>query len=283
MKNTIFAFTLTLFSLCLFAQTKDDNNKRNYINFGLEMFQAKDTHLHGFKKDGKVVIKPEYVYVEDFSPKGFARVRIPGPNNGYVQGLYPFYETLYLSNEGLDGFIDTLGNVIIPIEFGVVGLLDHSNIAEFTRGRLIDSKDGTGSGRSEKYGLINDKGEVVLEPTYDLIYPVTNPPPFLLFRATNFICDIDGKTTYKDFFLNAQGELLAPNGKYDFIDYLHEDSLLYVERQGMAGIINDRLEVVLPLEHEIIDMESTKKRLIEIYNAKKEVLNSLSQKENIVQ
>ncbi len=200
MKITIFTFMLTFFNLCLFAQTREDYNKRNYKHFGLEFFQEKDTHLYGFKKDGKVVIKPEYVYVEDFSPKGFARVRTPGHNDR----PYMFYQNLYVSNEGLDGFIDTLGNVVIPIEFGVIGQLGYYNVTEFTRGYETDDFRG----RSEKYGLINDKGEIILEPTYHHIAPVQDATLDTTFRAKNYIYDRDGFIVARVYFINAQGELL---------------------------------------------------------------------------
>ena len=265
MKRVILIFFCVSLCFSLFAQTRANLRKYHSGHFGLESFYDKETNLYGFKKSDRIVIEPKYIWVEQFSSKGFARVRTlrDGTNRDSI-----FQESMYILNPGLDGFIDTLGNVMIPIEFGVIGALDRSDIAEFTRGEIIDYKNGTGSGRSEKYGLINDKGEVVLEPTYDYIAPVTNTPPYLLFMSQNYICGKDIMHA-KEFFINSQGEVLAPNGKYDFMDYLGINGLFYVEKQGMAGVINDRLEVVLPLEHQITDREATKKRLLEICHAKK--------------
>ncbi len=283
MKTIILTLVFALFSFSVFSQIEYFRVDPPFGYFGFERYWDKEKSLYGYQKDGKVVIEPKYVYVGGFSSKGLARVR------KLRDKQYPYQEaySLYFDNEGLDGFIDTLGNVIIPIEFGVVGLLNHSNVAEFSRGKPITI--GRRDARTEKYGLINDKGEIILEPTYDFIVPHVSKFPFVLFRAHNFSYGENGEEMVENFFLDAQGEILAPNGKYDFMDYMDytyyvnymkKKGFYYVEKQGMAGVINDRLEVVLPLEYEITDREATKKLLFDIYHAKKKTLDSLSQEKD---
>ena len=286
MKTKLLTLVFALFSFSVFSQNDDVWVNPPIGCFGFERYWDEEKSLYGYQKDGKVVIDATYIWVEGFTSKGLARVR---KFRDETSRDSMSRASMYIFNPGLDGFIDTLGNVIVPIEFGIVGLLDHFSVAEFTRGKQIRYNNGTELGRSEKYGLINDKGEIVLEPMYDYIKPYVYSSGFIsdLFIADIFIYCEDGEKTVKTLWLTNKGEVLAPNGKYDFmesINHMENKCFFYVEKQGMAGIINDLLEVVLPLEYKVTDSETTKKRLVEIYYAKKKVVDSLSQeKEKIVQ
>ncbi len=79
---------------------------------GLIAFRDKDTELCGFAdKDGNIVIPATYTDAYDFSSSGIALVY--STEKHYPPENYPtfLYESYYR------GFIDTTGNVVIPLEF----------------------------------------------------------------------------------------------------------------------------------------------------------------------
>ena len=250
------------------------------VNFGLKHFYGDNGY--GYKRGDEIIIPSKYPYVEKFGPKGLARVRLNPKGSGYPAS--EVNQHIYKDNEGLDGFIDTLGNVIIPLEYGVIGELGYSDVAEFTKG--LNKTVGGETIRTEKYGLINDKGEVVLEPIYDLILPyyrynsnmLGKAPVIFMARNYNYAKDSSILGVKEQMLIDKKGNILSPNGKYDILipyekelssyftsDNPYDYEIFYVERDGKAGVLNRQLELVVPLEHVVSDRKTSQEDLLLLY------------------
>lgn len=111
---------------------------------------------------------------------------------------------------------------------------------------------------NEKWGVINSKGENVIEPTYGemIIIPNNKKDIFLCMYEVNYS---DG--TYKTKAINSNNEQLYT--AYNSIEALsnhdsnnniwYEDNVLKVEKDGLYGLINFDGNEILPCEYEKID------------------------------
>ena len=275
-------FILLFIAVNFIALAQNGSNIDREFNFGLELFLDTESGGYAYKRDGEIIIQGKYPYAEEFSPKGWARVRRNLKGASY--SVWDVEQFIYLCNEGLDGFIDTLGNVIIPLEYGIIGELGYSDVAEFTKG--LNKTVGRETIRTEKYGLINDKGEVVLEPIYDLIVPYYNYNSNMLgkepvlFRARNYHYAKDSSIlgVKERMLIDKKGNIISPNGKYDILipyekelssyftsDNPYDYEIFYVERDGKAGVLNRQLELVVPLEHVVSDRKTSQEDLLLLY------------------
>ena len=264
-------FTLSVVTVDTFAQNK---NSVKELNFDLEVFYDESVGAFGYMKNGDVVIPAKYGFTDGFTSKGLARVR------NQIKSVDCINQTnslnMYMFNEGVDGFIDTLGNLIIPIEFGTIGRLDQDAVAEFTKGlkkTVTDTVGNTAVIRTEKYGLINDKGGIMLKPTYDYISPYYMWEPGstkYIFKAVNYIYNSNGVIIDNvGFYLDGRGNVIAPMEKYDFFipygDHEIDIDTYYVEKSGKAGVLNNKFEVVIPLEYSVGNREDAQKALLKAY------------------
>ncbi|MFI3321495.1 MAG: WG repeat-containing protein [Rikenellaceae bacterium] len=137
-------------------------------HFDLEPFFDKASQLYGYKKDGKVVIDATYDFTQGFSKKGIARVtnKIPGSNVMISPLMMGGYLSMNLTsdNDGLNGFIDKSGKVVIPIKYSVLGLLELYKVVPFGIKKEVNGEQVV------KFGLINDSGDIVMDAKYDHIY-----------------------------------------------------------------------------------------------------------------
>lgn len=108
-----------------------------------------------------------------------------------------------------------------------------------------------------KFGVINNDGETVIEPTYDemIVIPNNSKP---IFICTYDVDDANG--TYKTKAINEKNEeILTGYDKIEAIDNFdskqniwYEDNVLRVSKNGKYGIINFDGQEVLPCEYDEI-------------------------------
>ncbi len=132
------------------------------------------------------------------------------------------------SNEELLGYIDTLGNWKIKLEFKYF-------IEEFSEGFALIEED-------KKCGFINKQGQVVIQPTYD--------------KATSFregvaAVSIDGKYG----FIDKNGEVVI-QPTYENVSSF-SDGLCAVKLNNMWGYINKKGEVKIDFKfHNVRDFHN---------------------------
>ena len=109
----------------------------------------------------------------------------------------------------------------------------------------------------DKWGVIDNKGEKIIEPTYDemVIVPDENKPVFICTY------DVDYSTgTYKTKVLNENGKTILE--EYDLVEVIenstnasvwYEKDVLKFERDGKKGLINYKGKVVLEPEYDSIE------------------------------
>lgn len=153
--------------------------------------------------------------------------------------------------------------VIIMIIVSIVNIVKDS-------GKKVESKIYTYYTAYEngKFGVINNEGEKVIEPTYDDIIAIPNSSKPI------FICtyDIDDATgTYKTKAVNEKNEeILSGYERIEAIDNYdskqniwYEDNVLRVSKNGKYGLINFDGQEILPCEYdEITALKSIKGNLI---------------------
>ena len=110
---------------------------------------------------------------------------------------------------------------------------------------------------NEKFGVINNEGETVIEPTYDDIIAIPNSSK-PIFICTYDVDDVNG--TYKTKVINDKNEeILSGYEKIEAIDNYdskqniwYEDNILRVSKNGKYGLINFEGQEVLPCEYDEI-------------------------------
>ena len=131
-----------------------------------------------------------------------------------------------------------------------------------------------------KWGVINSKGEIVLEPIYDEMVQVPNKSKKV------FICTYDvnyGSETYKSKAVNEKNENLFP--QYEKVDVIqnvdennnliNEDGILKVYKNGKYGIIDLEGKEILPCEYDdIYSLNSVKNSIITVRGNKKGLVDS---------
>ena len=108
-----------------------------------------------------------------------------------------------------------------------------------------------------KFGVINNDGGIVIEPSYDEIISIPNSSK-PIFLCTYDINDEDG--TYKTKAINEKNEeILTGYDKIEVIDNYdskqniwYEDNVLRVSKNGKYGIINFEGQEILPCEYDEI-------------------------------
>jgi len=174
--------------------------------------------------DGQFAIEPKYHQAYPFY-KGRATVYdttlIGGEKNGIIDKngneivplSYDHIDAMFINNycgfkqNGLWGALDTLGNVVVPAMYDLLGDFTPAGITYFF------------SDADSAYGLINARGEVLLEPEFDLFYENTyaeaaNDKPYIV--------------VYKD---GATGLINYETGEYTIP--LSENQILSEYAQGM--------------------------------------------------
>lgn len=233
-----------LLLLFLFIFSVQSAKAQWYINRTINVFDTTTVYLFdlepyyttsspclvGYKRDGKIVIPAKYDYTHGFCKKGIARVTIKSPEYkgeypGWASGGYHTTGMMY-DNDGLNGFIDTLGNTVIPIKYSALGALEMYDVVPYS---IYIEEQGK---RVEKYGLINIKGEIIVEPQYDLIYQ---------YGTTLYEVNKLGDKGYEFlFYMDNSGSILKDGGKFDKVEVISRSYpfMFYVEHNGVACLLD---------------------------------------------
>jgi hypothetical protein len=91
---------------------------------------------------------------------------------------------------------------------------------------------------NNKYGIVNSKGEITLEPSYDMI---------TFFYVNDFAI---AEKNNKAWFIDFNGNILNTK-EYDKIDYVARD-LYIVEQLGKKGLVNANIDEIFPVKYEDI-------------------------------
>lgn len=115
---------------------------------------------------------------------------------------------------------------------------------------------------NNKFGVINNEGSIVIEPTYDemIVIPNKEKP---IFICTYDVNDSDG--SYKTKVINEKNELIYIDyEKVEAIDNFdskqniwYENNVLRVFKDGKYGLINFEGEMLLPCEYDEINSLKT--------------------------
>ena len=166
--------------------------------------------------------------------------------------------------------------VIIMFIVGIAELLkDKSNTNEkvFTLGYYTIYEE-------EKWGVIDTKGKVVIEPTYNdmIVIPDSSKPIFFVLENVNY-----DDETYDTKVINDKKEALYTS--YDKVELLYNhdennnlwyESALKVKKDGKYGLINFDGKEVLPCSKDSIEvLEGTKSVYLTSSDGKKGIVNSL--------
>jgi hypothetical protein len=200
---------------------------------GLTVFE-KDG-LYGYiNSNGKVVIKPVFEYLSDFS-----------------EGLALFGEN------GKYGYINLNGEKVIEAQFdyahdfsngrAVVGFIDTSNILDY-------DEDGDFYTYASKEGAINSSGKIVIQPIYDQISYFSHNLAYSTINKKKSIIDIDGNVVLieeqlpKDcslmFFQSGLSDLfIIEKGGYEVSE--GEDYEIGNWRLGKYGFMDIKGNIVL--------------------------------------
>lgn len=166
----------------------------------------------------------------------------------------------------------------------IVGLVKLLNIDPKNDEKII-SIDYYSVYTNGKWGVINSKGETVLEPSYEEMVQVPNKSKEI------FICtyDVDySANTYKSKAVNDKNETLF--SQYEMVETLQnsdennnlsiEENILKVSKNGKYGIIDLEGKEILPCEYdEIYGLNGVKNSIITVRGNKKGLIDS---KGNIV-
>ncbi len=150
--------------------------------------------------------------------------------------------------------------VIIMVAIGIRKLLSQDKTEKITNESYYSAYE------NNKYGIINSKGETIIEPAYAelIIVPNQNKDVFLCTYDVNY-----ESNTYKTKALNRKNEEIFTN--YDNVEPLenhnknnvikYNSSTLKVQKDGKYGLINIEGKEILPCEYdkiyEINDLENS--------------------------
>lgn len=227
----------------------------NYYN--LEYFIDKSTDLMGYKKDGKIVIPAQYAFTQGFCKKGIARVTNKSPFNNsmlspHAHGGY-YMMNIIFDNMGLNGFIDTLGNIVVPIKYSALGVLELYEVVPYS---IYEEENGK---RVQKYGLINDKGEIVVDAIYDFIHQYSK-----VYEAR--ILKEDGK--YEYFYLDHTGKEFGKGGKFNKFVVISTipPLMFYAEYNKVAYLLDENLSPYATVVLQNISYPKAVEKLLNEYN-----------------
>lgn len=130
-----------------------------------------------------------------------------------------------------------------------------------------------------KYGVIDNKGNVIIKPTYDemIIIPENTEPLFICTHNVNY-----ENNTFETKVLNASGnEILNEYDKVQAIEnsnsteIWYENNILIYEQNGLKGLIKfDGTKITEPLYTSIYSLDGIEKTIIMEKDGLKGIVNS---------
>ncbi len=175
------------------------------------IFEDEKTELSGLKQDGKIIVKPIYIGIDEFTDCGIAGVIHPTAGYFYINKKgekldVPYMEIEYQTDRFREGyarfkkdeklgFIDECGEVVINAKF--------ESVTPFKNGMAIVRKDfeiiekGPYKIRKGgKYGAIDKNGTLVIPYKFDFISEFSDN------KTAN------AKIDNNDVIINSKGEIV---------------------------------------------------------------------------
>lgn len=144
--------------------------------------------------------------------------------------------------------------VIIMFVYGIKNLLnDNKNTGEKTFPLAYYTVF-----KNDKWGVINTRGQVVIEPSYDemIVIPDNTKPVFICMTDVDY-----ENNTYNTKVINEKNTPIFTN--YDKVEAItnvdssnnlwYEESVLKVQKDGKYGLINMNGNLILPAEYDKIE------------------------------
>lgn len=254
-----------VFSLLAISGCSDKNNAEVTPSSVSEKKAADTAEVENDKKEEKCVV-PD---VEGYDKVGCLRDGLAG--------------VIKQSNDEYDktnrvGYIDKDGQLIIPFEFDAIVAGEGGESLEFN-----DFSEGLAAvSKNDKYGFIDTKGKVVIEPKYDWASSFSNGLAIVSVEGLCGAIDTQGKTVipfeyqaladFHDGFataarppkdlenyeskyglINKQNEVVIPF-MYESMGNLSE-SLIAVKKDGKWGYVDTKNKAIIPitLKYEMVN------------------------------
>lgn len=168
--------------------------------------------------------------------------------------------------------------VLIMVIFSIVKLIkNHKDANTLSTTAYFTALD------NGKWGVINNQGNVIIEPTYDEMIVIPNSQKDI-FICTYDVNDTDN--TYKTKVLNSKGETVF--SEYESVEAVdnydskgniwYEEDALKVKKDGKYGLINYKGENILPTQYdEITTLKGVKNSIIIAKEGNVGLCNSLGE------
>jgi len=217
-------------------------------------------HKNQKNKDGVWYQSPQSMF--DFS--GHYKV-----STGYAEQIAKRDDgsSLELNNDLKFGLIDSLGNVVIPIEYNAI--LPYNN-------NLLVQKDN-------KWGIINYKNKVLVAISYDSYefdnYDESTEPHkmvnvfFLTLKSTK---NYNPEYSYNAVFLAQDNKLILLND-YDKLENVNSRSpmkdvgkrFISISKNGKSGLLNQDYQEIVPPRFDIFEFNRNKQGIFRVSQAGK--------------
>ena len=252
------------------------NESFSYVgSFSEGLFPVEKNEKYGYlNKKGKLVIPYKYDFANEMY-KGVAIIKINGKyglidNKGNYK-ISPQLEDVYFDNlkigiitfikDGLVGLMDKNGKILVPSKYETIGKIENGFAPAKINGKygLIDTKGSTIipfrynylggftngisssfiENENAKMGLLDIKGNILLNPEYDFVY--TSQDNMVYLKK-------DNKKGLADKYGN---NLLPTEYREDYHQF--NEGLMIVEKDKKFGFVNDKGEMVIPLIYDGAD------------------------------
>ena len=124
---------------------------------------------------------------------------------------------LIIEDASKQGVIDLDGKVLIPLDYDTLQQVKSIKDMDNFEGRDDDYITRYIFQKEGLFGLLDEKGETILAPTYALMRPLASQPYFVIAYPTPFDSDNPNKHTAKNGLIDATGKLVIA-AKYDAIE-----------------------------------------------------------------
>lgn len=250
-------------------------DQNNYYSDLVErsMFSKKDSLNYGFlNSKGKTVIKAEYTYASDFF-NGKSNIIVDSiPGILFKDGnkkMFPEFNATYWYKDDLGlaikdkkyGFINKNGEIIIPLVY--------EDAFPFYNGYASIKEN-------DKWNYLNKEGKIIFSDSLIFSYKpiIDNKAIFMISgnevekRKRMHSEDRNGSQTFAEYLnqiknIQLKEGLIDINGKviiepiYDEISGYFINGFMRVRNNGKAGIINEKGEIVIPIEYDnVLDFKN---------------------------
>jgi len=262
--------------------------------------------------DGRETIKSNYDYIE--GDKYYSEER---ENSGYIIGIKyeDGYRYGYLDENAKEILEVKYNNIerVLDIEADDIYLIAYENGKgaiiknkkeitdyEYQKIEKVENEELFWVEKNQKYGILNLKGETVLDTEYEEVY-IEGINIFAKKEEQDYIFDLNGnklenidysrkyKTENENYFITVDGEdlygVVDKNEKsiidnnYVYLEYTFEDYFIASNQDGKTGVIDRDNNRVIEIKYDIVEklqngniiqaveLESNK---LELYNSKLE-------------